>query len=315
MAQDHTAAVAVLNKEIEDLKNANDNLRERLDNVTRVSFEQPDGVIRWVDNNSHLVWINLGSADGVRPRTTFSVYNKNHRGVGRGSAEPGESDGIERGPEDIKGSIEVVRVLDAHSSEARIVEEDIYNPFAKGDPIYSPVWSANQSLEFAIVGLIDMDGDGRSDRDLLHEIIQANGSKISIEVDDEGVRHPPVEEAQVNEMTKFLVVGKTPDPTEQASKEEQDAATRIGEQRKNLRDEARRQGVRVISLSDFLQFIGYQPKQRVYRPGDTRTFTINHGARSPVTESSTGNNAGIYSRSKRLNPPTTGASGQFRGGY
>jgi hypothetical protein len=212
-------------------------------------------------------------------------------------------------------------VIDAHSSEARILDEDIYNPLSKGDPIYSPVWSANQSLEFALVGVIDLDGDGRSDRELLHEIVRSNGSRITIEVDDSGVRNPPVEEAKINEQTKFLIVAKLPDPTEQASQDEIDAAFEIQRKAEELREEARRQGVRIVSLGDFLQFIGHKPKQRVYRPGDTRAFTLKSGARSTATDeaigdrSSSGNTSGVYSRSKRLGPQSEGDGNPFRGGY
>ena len=38
------------------------------------SFEIPDGVISWVNQNG-TVWINLGSADALRPQVTFSIYD------------------------------------------------------------------------------------------------------------------------------------------------------------------------------------------------------------------------------------------------
>src|SRR5690606_1303580 len=70
------------NRELTQLETTNDSLRLQLNDVTRQSFERPDGMIRWVDHLSDLVWINLGSADNLTERTTFSVYTKSHDGVG-----------------------------------------------------------------------------------------------------------------------------------------------------------------------------------------------------------------------------------------
>ena len=116
--EQRVASLTVINKK----------LTGELDEKTRVSFEVPDGEVRWVDHLGKRVWISLGEADGLKPRTTFSVYKKSHSGVGRGT-EKGQIGG-----EDIKGAIEITRVLEPNLSEARIVEEDIYAPIAKGRP-------------------------------------------------------------------------------------------------------------------------------------------------------------------------------------
>ena len=47
---------------------------EELDKLKGETIEVPDGEIRWVDQGSGTVWINLGSADGLKQQTTFSVY-------------------------------------------------------------------------------------------------------------------------------------------------------------------------------------------------------------------------------------------------
>src|SRR5579872_1129744 len=76
-----------LDSRIGSLVNINKKLSGELDEKTRVSFERPDGQIRLVDPNSKKVWISLGEAEGVKPRTTFSVYKKTHSGVGRGTTK------------------------------------------------------------------------------------------------------------------------------------------------------------------------------------------------------------------------------------
>ncbi len=308
--QAHQQEVAKMKEENERLVNINNRLRDKIENATRTTFERADGMVRWVDNSSHLVWINLGSADNLTVRTNFSVYQKKNRGVGRDS-DPATL----KGPEDMKGAIEVTRILQPHLAEARILDEDYYAPIAVGDPIYTPIWSPNQKESFAFVGLIDMDGDGRSDRDLLHDVLSAAGAKVQVEVDDKGVRTG----GSIDENTKFLVVGEIPTLEDLTDQDEKQAALDIQAQRKDLIKEARDQGVRVVKLNDFLAFIGYTPRQRVFRPGDQRPYTLRNGSQSMATgqtvggRESAGQTSGFYSRSKRLGQPV--GSGQTSGAY
>ena len=161
--------------EVEQYNGQIDKLRDRLKNLTRVSFETPDGFVRWVDNSARTVSINLGSADGLKVRTTFSVYKKDNNGVGRGA-------------EDIKAQIEVTSIRGAHQAEAKIVSDDIYKPITKGDPIYTPLWSPGIQEKFAIVGLVDLDRDGILDRDRFHDIVTSSGAVLTHEVSDDGKR-------------------------------------------------------------------------------------------------------------------------------
>ena len=60
-----------------------DFLNDQVQELTDVSFERQDGRIVNVDNRSRSVWINLGHLDNLRTQTTFSVYTRDHRGIGR----------------------------------------------------------------------------------------------------------------------------------------------------------------------------------------------------------------------------------------
>ncbi len=308
--QAHQQQLADKQDEIDRLVKINNRLREDIDAANRTSFERADGLVRWVDNSSHLVWINLGSADNLTVRTNFSVYQKNNRGVGRDS-DPKTL----KGPEDMKGAIEVTRILEPHLAEARILDENYYNPIGVGDPIYTPIWSPNQKEWFAFVGRIDLDDDGRSDRELLHDVLAAAGAKVQVEVDDKGTRNG----GAIDERTKFLVIGEIPSLDDLTDKEEKDAAVEIGKRHQELKKEARDQGVRVVTLNDFLAFIGYTPRQRVFRPGDLRPYTLRNGSRSAATSEtvgkreSAGQTSGVYTRSKRLGQPV--GTGQTSGGY
>ncbi|MCA9070604.1 MAG: hypothetical protein KDA84_16855, partial [Planctomycetaceae bacterium] len=306
----HEQAIAEKDDRISRLVSINNVLQDRIKSATRTTFERPDGIVRWVDNSSHLVWINLGSADSLTVRTNFSVYKKNNRGVGV------DTENSLKGPEDMKGSIEVTRILGPHLAEARILDEDYYDPIATNDPIYTPIWSPNQKEAFAFVGLIDLDDDGRSDRELLHDILSSASAKVQVEVDDDGNRNG----GEIDEKTKFLVVGEIPALEDLTNEKEKEAAKRIHAAHKDLKEEAREQGVRVVTLNDFMAFIGYTPRQRVFRPGDRRPFALKSGSRSTGTGESIGKNrfstgqtSGVYSRSKRLGQ-TTG-TGQTSGAY
>jgi hypothetical protein len=306
----HDQAIVEKDDRINRLVAINDILQDRIKKATESTFERPDGLITWVDNTSHLVWINLGSADNLAKQTNFSVYRQGNRGVGR------DSKNTLKGPEDLKGAIEVTRILGPHRSEARILDEDYFEPIGANDLIYTPIWGPNQTESFAFIGLIDVDNDGRSDRDYLHDVLSSANATVHTEIDDDGNRTGPA----IDERTKFLVVGEIPKLEELADEKAKDAVKRMLEHHKTLKDEAREQGVRVVTLNDFLAFIGVRPQQRVFRPGDNRPFNLRNGAQSTATSEtigrsreSSGQTSGVYSKSKRLRQPTS--SGQTSGAY
>ena len=79
--------------------------------------------------------------------------------------------------------IEVTHLLSPHLAEARIVEDDLSNPLMPGDQIFSPSWEPGRAEHFALAGFIDIDGDGNSDRQRVHDLIALNGGVIDEEVD------------------------------------------------------------------------------------------------------------------------------------
>jgi len=298
-----------------------DDLREKLKAATRVSFERPDGLVRWIDNTAGLVWLNLGSQDRLRLRTTFSVYRKAHHGVARGA-------------EDIKGQIEVTRIIDNHTAEARILDDDIYDPISKGDPVYTPLWSPGRTETFAIVGLVDLDQDGVLDRDQFHDIVTDAGARLNHEVLDDGTRVRyegfPTKflnwsegGPELDSDTKYLILADIPDPALAIREEDKEIREAISAHLLAMRDEARRLGVEEIRLSDFLAHIGYRPQRRLYVPGLVdQPYTLRQGAASVGTDevlgdrSAAGSVSGVFGRSKRLKPQSSAGktSDLFRGG-
>lgn len=272
-----------LGDEITRLEGINDKIREELDGLKQISFEVADGLIRRVDNSSRRVWLNIGSKDRIRPRVTFSVYAQDNSGIGRGQ-------------EDIKGKIEVTKIIDGDMCEAKILEEDIYRPMAAGDQVYSPLWSPGRVENFSFVGVIDVDNDGRDDRELLHQIVAINGANIDNEVNELGERTGD----GITEHTKFLVLGDIPNIADLANEDEKERLKKVMEHLKDLRREARLNGVRIVNLTDFLSYIGYKSKRRLFQPGQERPFTLRSGGHSTATN-------------ENLNPTSREASGNVSG--
>ncbi len=305
--------------EIEQYNAQIDKLRDRLKNLTRVSFDTPDGYVRWVDNTARTVSLNIGSADGLRVRTSFSVYRKDNNGMARGT-------------EDIKGQIEVTKIIGAHQSEARILEDDIYSPITKGDPVYTPLWSPGRAEIFAIVGKIDLDRDGIQDRERFRDIISSTGATLSQEVLDDGKRivyqRYPEEFIEWSEETgpaldtqiKYLIIADIPDPDKEAIKDRNEAAKAINGKLKVMRDEARRLGIDEIRISDFLSYIGYTPERRLFVPGVVeRPFNLKNGAASAGVDegagdrTSAGSVSELFTKSKRLKAQSGDNSGSRYG--
>jgi len=269
-----------------------DTLRGQLSQLQKVSFEKPDGVVRTVDNSTGVVWINLGEADRLPKGMTFSVYRKSHQGIGRGE-------------EDIIGAIEVTKILGPHLSEASIVGDDIYQPISPGDPIYTPLWGLGRPETFAISGIIDLDGDGKSDMEQLRQIVENANAKVDNEVTEKGERLGN----GLTVHTKFLVIGESPNIDNAKTDEQRDKMQELLAKMKEIREEARLKAVRVVGINDFLSYIGYKPQRRLHVPGSGLKSKIKLGAKKTgVNASSSGTVSTLYTRNKRLKAQTS--SGQ-----
>ncbi|MBT6157932.1 MAG: hypothetical protein HOK71_22640 [Planctomycetaceae bacterium] len=138
---------------------------------------------------------------------------------------------------------------------------------------------------FSIVGSIDFDNDGISDRQLLHKHLAATGSTIIDEVDDSGVRRPA--NGKITPKTTMLVLGELIDPATVTDLKEREVAKRIVRHFHAMRAEAREAGVRTAALMDF---VSYSPRS--------------HRARHPWLYGDLPSKAsGIFSRRARLYRP------------
>lgn len=213
------------------------NQKTRIDELEKEQadlFENPDGKVTFVNQRQALVWLNVGSADGLLRQTSFAVYD--HDEVGVANAEP-------------KARVEVVRIVGEHLSEARILEDQPSNPIVRGDLVHTPTWSPGQRIHFALAGFMDIDGDRVNDYDLVKNVILLNGGVIDAELKADGTRAP----GKITVNTRYLVLGEPPTDT---------SSTAVLAQFTNIQDEADKMGTDKISVQDLLTLMGYKPEER-----------------------------------------------------
>src|SRR3989304_1778590 len=196
--EEQLAAINTQLKELTDRltksERAKDNLLAEVSKSAE-SFEVPDGRVSWVNQNG-TVWVNLGAADALRRQITVRGF---------------DADALDPAKTEKKGSVEVTRILGDHMAEARVTSDDPRNPILTGDQIYSQVWHRGKQLRFALTGIIDLDGDGRSDMKLARNLIELNGGAVDAYLADDGTV-----KGEITVNTRYLVLGDFPQEARQA---------------------------------------------------------------------------------------------------
>jgi hypothetical protein len=74
----------------------------------------------------------------------------------------------------------------------------------------------------------------------------------------------------------------------------------VQKQHEMLVQEAREHGIRIVSMKDFLTYLGWKPESRLYIPGSDAPFTLKAGARSAGINDGVGNRASNAPISKAI---------------
>lgn len=237
----------------------------RANQVDPDPFAQPeDGIITWVNQKEQKVWLNLGSDDSLRPQITFSVYSGD------------QADALKA---EIKGSIEVTKILGPHLAEARITMDKHTRPLVEGDKVYSQVWNPGRQVGFALAGVLDMDGDGKDDIQELKSVIVLNNGKVDAEPGEDG--------SVVGEMTvdtRYLILGEFPEST-LTNREAQIRAWQ------SMTESADRLGIETITLGEFLDLMGWKADRRTVELGqksDRGDFPASRGGDYGPPKNTTG---------------------------
>ena len=135
------------------------------------------------------VYINLGRGDGLRPGVRFGVVNSDESRVA--DAHP-------------KARIEVVEVIwgSEHLSRYKVLSDRDPTTILRGDSIYSPTWQPGRKVEFALIGKMDIDGDGIDDRETIKAMIAQNGGLVTMDL-------PPIGKGsgELSATTRWMVIG------------------------------------------------------------------------------------------------------------
>lgn len=234
---------AKLERDKANLNQIVESRNETIQNLTNENFETPDGQVKWVNAGQKLVYINIGGADGLRRQVTFNVYGADANNLAK---------------ETPKGKIEVTRIIDAHTAEARLIEEDATDPILTGDFIYTAIWDSKSGMHFALVGEMDINGDGKDDRQIVKNLIRINNGTVDAEdVEGEMV-------GSIQRTTRYLVTGGEVD-VDLADSDDQAVvalAEKARQVRTDMENEADRLGVQVITIDKLLGFIGYTGEKR-----------------------------------------------------
>jgi len=240
-----------------------------------LDFESPRGKIVSLDRRGSMAYINLGSADGVKEQLTFSVFR-----TGGGLKE-----GRQR-----KGALEVVRVLDPHLSMARVTEvtDPLREPVTSGDLVYNPSCNPNQRQRVAVVGLVDLDGDGNDDSVQFIRSLEKQGVIVDeyLDMNDLTFKGPGM-----NIQTNYLIVGERPEITSYTSGDTRterlkEVLARMGDKQ----TEAVKLGVTVVPVRRFMALIGMQlprnPLPPTFRTATRQSVTTQPGrqAEKPAAE-------------------------------
>jgi hypothetical protein len=272
----HRNEMLVLDDEKSNNTKALKSLRKEKMEIEDLKFERPDGSLLFVDQQSELCTVDVGAADNVLVGMTFSVYSKNNSGVGRRQSD-----------DDIKGKIEIVELIGSNEAKARIVQQKRGDPLAAGDPIYSPLFWPGQKIQIAVVGLLDFDGNPGTDREEFNQIVRTSGAEVVLYVDDTGKLFgkggAELTTSDIpNNLTssvRFLVRGNLGDETTEDSAQKA-IYMKIREQAIEMEDVAKGNGVYVMELDKFLEYVGYTSKRLVYSPTKDYPAYLPNGAKS-----------------------------------
>ncbi len=136
-----------------------------------VVLDRPDGHVTFVDYNRGEVRTDLVYSTGARPQMTMTIFDRGSPGI------PTEKP---------KATIELTYVGDRYSIARIIKTNDPIAPIRAGDIVYSHSWSPGEPMRYALIGKMDINRDGRDDRQDLIRMIQASGGIVDYDLPPPG---------------------------------------------------------------------------------------------------------------------------------
>lgn len=214
--------------------------------------DTPKGKILRVDRAARTVYLNLGSADFLKPQVTFSVWGPNTSGKAAAGKEP-------------KGHIEIINVVEPHMSIGRIVSvnSELRDPLLPGDLLFNPSWNSSQREHIALLGIFDLDGDGRDDTAELIRNLERQGIVVDAWVD---LQNRTMKGTGLTERTTYLVLGEMPKLSESLARQRAQlgdnpivqAYEQVSAKIAEVQALAKEKGVQTVAYRRYLTLVGYQ---------------------------------------------------------
>jgi chemotaxis protein histidine kinase CheA len=202
------------------------------------------------DRSGGNAYISLGSNEGLTPQVTFSIH---------GVAPNGRLNPIP------KGTLEVVRIMGGNQAQARITstKDARKDPIVKGDRLFNPTWDPNRQRRVAIAGIADLGGDGVDNSDDLRRLLSRQKVTLDAYIDTKDDKAPKLVGKGVSVNTDYLVLGEGLENARGGKSFDKKYALEYKALIQKLKDEAKNNGVTIISLQRYLDMIGYQPPKIV----------------------------------------------------
>lgn len=183
-----------------------------------------DGRIIAVNQSDRTALILCDSTRGMRPGLVLYVY----------------------GPEDPKpliaarkGTIEIMDLESPTLARVRIREDSVGDPIVSGDGVATSLWEAGSQFTAVMVGFVQIDQDAAADDTRLQELIEGIGGQV---------------ETSVTPLTTMLIDAGPPQTF--GLDKPKDWRERDEKRRERELREARRLGVQVLGIGEFMQMLG-----------------------------------------------------------
>ncbi len=164
-------------------------LNRRVREVEGEEFQSAQGKIVNTAEGGNVVWINLGSADELRPGVKFGII------------DPSVTRLKEARP---KAHLEIAEILGPNLSRGKVISGNIQVPVVLNDLVYSVVWQKGRKMQFALLGKMDINRDGLDDRDRLKAMIVQAGGVVTEDLSPDGKSS-----GRMTVDTNWLVVGES----------------------------------------------------------------------------------------------------------
>jgi hypothetical protein len=232
-----------------------------------------DWQITYMDPRGTMPYINLGTADKVKPQVTFSIHGLGLDG--KPNPEP-------------KGTLEVVNVLGEHLAQARItsVKDPHRDPILKGDTLFNPLWNPNLKKHIAIAGMVDLSGGSRDAAlgmdDFLRSLERQN---VIVDAYMDPRENFKIKGPGISVTTDYLVMAQNLDTFADGRERNVEMARAVEKGVAEMKDQAAKNGVAVLGLRKYLEMIGYRMPPHLAEQSDVSPLykpRPDHLPRKPV---------------------------------